>query len=724
MLTLFHNGSEYPIQNTEYYIRELANGLDEVIFDISIYDPIYAIMAEEENIVDRAGQAYKVKQIDAGADVAHVVCQLDIDDWKATLSYKYNSGSKTVAQQIDAVKPAGWSVYDHSGSSISRTISGDYTPYDICVRCTEVYNVYIRWDNKTKHCDIYTKAMGSPVGAFATRELNLKEINYKGKSNNLITRLYAYGKDGLSFASINSGNAYVDNNTYTNRIICGIWIDERYTVAADLLADAQEKLALMAVPERSYDCSIVDLQATNPSLYNNLRFTLFTAATLIDDVKETAVDYQVVERHIYPYHPEDNAVIFNNSPIKITESIINIVDEIENPNSDFQQIQQQRIAEATDWLTSADGYIYIVRDANGWWKEIYMMDTNDPATAVNVFRLNNNGIGISNSGVNGPYVSAWTIDGKFNCDWLLAGSINANLIKAGIITDLAGKFSLNMITGALSMQDGTFSGSINGGSININNQFTVDNTGSMTAKAGYIGSTNGFKINNGNICNGPQSISDYNTNGACYSTTGLRINASKTTLITGDAIVTTGNIQGDTVAGTKITGDSFTFTNQNGGNGYFVSQFTDYITDVVISNDETSRYFAAGRGGTWYYGSNGSGRSSDRRLKHDIKELCKDKIRKFFKILKPSSFKMNSDPENTRYGVIAQNTQEALEKAGLENGFIIQKLDKSKEQYLSVTYSEFHAFELAAIKDLYEIVDRQQAEIDMLKARIEVLKNG
>ncbi len=92
MLTLYHNGEQYPLENTEYCIRELANGLDECIFTLNIHDPIYAIIAEEENVVDRGGQTYKVKQIDGGASDAKIVCQLDIDAWRATLNVNYNSG--------------------------------------------------------------------------------------------------------------------------------------------------------------------------------------------------------------------------------------------------------------------------------------------------------------------------------------------------------------------------------------------------------------------------------------------------------------------------------------------------------------------------------------------------------------------------------------------------------------------------------------------------------
>jgi len=485
MLTLFHDGKEYPLQDTDYYIRELANGLDEVIFNLNIHDPIYAILSEEENIVDRAGQTYKVKQIDAGAKDAKVVCQLDIDAWRATLNVNYNSGTKTVAQQINAVKPAGWTVLDRSGSSIGRTIEGDLTPYDVCVECTNVYNVYIRWDTKLKRCTIYTKTMSAPVGAFATRELNLKEINYKGKSNDLVTRLYAYGKDGLSFADINGGRPYVDNNTYESRIICGIWRDDRYEVKQNLLDDAIAKVAQMSRPERCYECSIVDLQATNPELYNNLDFSLFTTATLIDDVKNVSVDYQVVERHVFPYHPEANEVIFNSEPLKITASVANITYQIENPNSTFQQIQAQRIADATDWITSGDGYVVARKDANGEWKELLFMDTNDIATAQKVLRINENGIGFSSTGYNGPYTNAWTIDGNLVADFITTGTMYLDRLEGGTLT-IGGNANGNGTLQVKNASGGVIASISNTGITFNSNNFSVDTTGKLTAKSAEI----------------------------------------------------------------------------------------------------------------------------------------------------------------------------------------------------------------------------------------------
>lgn len=695
MLTLFHNGQQYPIQDTEYYIRELASGLDEIIFNISIYDPIYAILSEEENITDRGGQRYLVKQIDAGADTAKIICQLDLDEWKADLSVDYNSGSNTVYQIINAIKPTGWTVLDRSGSSISRTITGNYTPLEICIECTNVFAVYIRWDNKTKTCTIYPKAMGAPVGAFATRELNLKEINYKGKSNDLITRLYAYGKEGLSFASINGGKPYIDNNTYDSRIICGYWQDERYTVAADLLRDAQEKLATLAVPNRSYDCSIVDLQATNPELYNNLDFSLFTAATLIDDIKNTAVNYQVVERHIYPYHPEDNAVIFDSEPLKITNSVISIEDAIDNPNSTFQQIQSQRIAAATNWLLSGDGYVVAVKGSNDEWKELLFMDTPDMATAQKVLRINENGIGFSTTGVNGPYTNAWTIDGQLNASFITTGTLTANIIKAGIIADLNGKFSLNMETGSINMQDGTFSGNI-------------------TAKSGYIGNGQyGFTIGNTAISNGPSSISDISTTGACYAINGLIVNAAgKHSMILGNEIFTNGTLSSKqfTIGDDGVLGViNGRFNNNNG-----------YTTQSTPDNTQFAFLHLAGGSSTGRYVLWDG--SSDRRLKENIKPVSVEFVRALFKGMEPVSFNYIYDQEKrTEYGLIAQDLEEVFKNAGDSNNAIIGELE-GEEQYKYITYQKMVGLIIPAIQDLYKTVEKQAEQIKTMQAEIERLK--
>lgn len=444
MLSLYSGGQQHPIQYDDYYIRQLASGLDEVVLNVSIWDELYPLMVEEASIRDRDQQWYLIKQIDQGSDTAKIVAQLDLDAWKAQMFVGYSNGSATLAATITGVLPAGWSLVDNTGLTIRRTVEGDYTPMGILDACRDTYGVYFRFDNVAQTVTAVIPGAAQPLGAFATRDLNLKENNYKGKSNDFVTRLYAYGADGLSFASINDGKPYVDNSTYSSKVVCAVWKDDRYTVAENLLADAKSRLAALAVPTRSYDCDVVDLRATNPEMYGFLNFEIFSVATLIDDAKGISINYQVVERWDYPYYPEKNKVIFSSSPAKIQSQVTHITQQIENPNSAFQQQQQAAIGNATNWITNGKGYMVGIKDAEGNWIEICSLDQKGLDKAINVWRWNNGGFGFSKNGYNGPYTVAITQDGAIVADFITAGTLNCallnviNLVAQGV--ELTGNF--------------------------------------------------------------------------------------------------------------------------------------------------------------------------------------------------------------------------------------------------------------------------------------------
>ena len=86
---------------------------------------------------------------------------------------------------------------------------------------------------------------------------------------------------------------------------------------------------------------------------------------------------------------------------------------------------------ATDLINSGHGG-YVRYYPN----RILIMDTEEEATATNVWQFNVNGIGHSSTGVNGPWKYAWTIDGRFNTDFIETGSITTNMISNDYGTDL------------------------------------------------------------------------------------------------------------------------------------------------------------------------------------------------------------------------------------------------------------------------------------------------
>lgn len=478
MLILSTASGAVPLKPDDYYVRRLASGLDELIFSISIWDADYPLIQEESSIREESDDTpinYLVKAIDGGKSTATVKCQIDLDEWKTTLTPNYKSASLSVAAMVRSVAPAGWTVVDETSLTYSRTIElTSATPLDVCEQCRSTFKgVTFRWDNILKTVRVIDMNAQPNVGAFLTRDLNLRQVSYKGKSTGFITRLYAYGKDGLSFSSINGGKPYVDNNDYSGRVVCGYWKDERYTVKANLLADAQARLAELAVPQRSYECDVVDLAATDPTRYSYLSFGLLNKLDLIDTTRDKGakIVHQIVELWLYPNRPDKNKVVLSTSAPRISAQVSQIIQGLTNENSEYAQRQagfiQNAVDEATAAITGAEGgYIRNIYDGTGHWIEQVIMDTNDILTATKVWRWNMGGLGYSPYGYNGPYTTAITQNGAIVADFITTGTLNASLIT---VTNL----SANSIT----------SGTINADSIN------VTNINGANVKASTIGST-------------------------------------------------------------------------------------------------------------------------------------------------------------------------------------------------------------------------------------------
>lgn len=88
--------------------------------------------------------------------------------------------------------------------------------------------------------------------------------------------------------------------------------------------------------------------------------------------------------------------------------------------------------EANEKITgNRGGYLTARYDENGKPYEFLVMDTEDINSATNVIRLNQEGIGFSQNGYNGPFGVAITIDGHIVADFIDTGILNAGIIQAG-----------------------------------------------------------------------------------------------------------------------------------------------------------------------------------------------------------------------------------------------------------------------------------------------------
>ena len=105
---------------------------------------------------------------------------------------------------------------------------------------------------------------------------------------------------------------------------------------------------------------------------------------------------------------------------------------------------QQAFDKAQAMITGNLGGYKIDRyNAEGLPYETLWMDTPDINTAVNVIRINQQGIGFSQSGYNGPFEVAITIDGHMVADFIDTGTLSADLVRTGTVTGLNMEINLD-----------------------------------------------------------------------------------------------------------------------------------------------------------------------------------------------------------------------------------------------------------------------------------------
>lgn len=279
-----------------------------------------------------------------------------------------------------------------------------------------------------------------------------------------------------------------------------------------------------------------------------------------------------------------------------------------------------------------------------------------------------------------------------NAEWIKAGYIDAARIQASSIT--GAKIAANTIT-ANKLNVTTLSAiAADMGELHVNDDITIDSGGSIGIRA----SSN---MNAAHISNGDFSI-DVSRNSSSWG--GLYFGKSVYDVTSHDF----GKTYCTVFAGGDDDGGFHVCLGapSEGFNGNCTSMKFN-VFQVFVSHTLKA-----------WLDEDGAHTSSDKRLKKNIKAITKNKVREFFKNINPRSFKYKDDESNiTHYGIVAQEADSALRDSGFESDSIV-KTSQNGGDLLYVNYQEFHGIELAAIKDLYEIVQKQQEEIAELKARV------
>ena len=336
---------------------------------------------------------------------------------------------KTTEAIMEVKEPkAVWTLLGGSKGSILDTYGGEY----------EFDKYTIKLHNRR----------GADRGVSIRYGKNLTDLKQDESVANVYTGIYPYWKDSEGTLMQLPEKIVKGPGTYFEDKILPVDLSEKFEEqpTEDQLRETAERYISsndIGKPDISWTVEFVQLEQTEEYKGKALleRVLLGDTVSVMFPMLNVNVSARAVAARYKPTLGRYKNITLGKVKANMASTVAAQKQEIQQKPT-MSQLEQAREA-ATAWLTNGKGYKVERRDADGNTIDTLYMDTPDINTAVNVLRIGQSGIGFSHTGVNGPYISAWTIDGKFNADMILTGTLFGILIKACRIESANGKISID-----------------------------------------------------------------------------------------------------------------------------------------------------------------------------------------------------------------------------------------------------------------------------------------
>lgn len=298
--------------------------------------------------------------------------------------------------------------------------------------------------------------IGADRGVLVAYGKNIQGIEEVPVTNVIATRIMPVGKDGLLLTEKYVDSPYINNFPHP-KIMDVEFPDieteaELRTAATNYFMETQ-----CDIPLANYKIDFLELSKTEE--YKN--YAILERVYLGDTVtvKHCRLEINLKCKVIYIKKNDltgrVEALEMGDFKPNFATSYKNLNTATNNKIDTAKSDLQNSIDDATELLNTALGGYVLKRKG-----ELLIMDTEDPDTAVYVWKWNVNGLGYSSTGYNGDFNIAITADGHICADFITTGVLNAMLIKTGILKSSDGSTWINMDDGTFNFGNGrlTFNG--------------------------------------------------------------------------------------------------------------------------------------------------------------------------------------------------------------------------------------------------------------------------
>lgn len=313
-----------------------------------------------------------------------------------------------------------------------------------CVRSSlyEAVNTVIeRWGGHLVRDNFTIKVMasiGEDNGVTVRYAKNLKDITCEENWNDVVTKLLPVGKNGLLLPETYVLSATQYSNPYTKTVSFNQEVNEEdYKDEAGNLNETAYNQAL-----------INDLreQATKYVEENCIPKINYTLKANLEKITDIGDIVEVIDERLN-LDFMTNVISFDYDCIlerytelefgNFTQKLSNLMSSITstatsaitNANNQIVVALGDELEAAQEKIWNALGSSNCIYDGD----KILIVDTLPKEEARYVIMLNAGGIGFSQSGINGPFQSAWTIDNVLNMSQINVLNLTCDLLKGGTL---------------------------------------------------------------------------------------------------------------------------------------------------------------------------------------------------------------------------------------------------------------------------------------------------
>ena len=320
-----------------------------------------------------------------------------------------------------------------------------------CVRKSlyeAVQTVIERWGGHIVRDNFNIKVMstiGQDNGVTVRYKKNLKEITCQENWDNVVTKILPVGKDGILLNALDSS---ADIYLYSS-VVYPIPYTKTVSFDQNDIVEDDFKDSQGVTNQTAYKQALIDDLINQASAYldaNSLPQVTYTLKANIEKITDIGDTVEVIDERLgidlmtnvisYEYDcilEKYTEIEFGNFQQTLNNLVSNISSSIQTDVSGqittSTATLSSEIQQATDSIWSTLGDSYVIYDGD----KILVLDRLPKESAMNVIMINSAGIGLSQTGINGTFTSAWTIDGTLNMQALNVINLTANLIKGGTL---------------------------------------------------------------------------------------------------------------------------------------------------------------------------------------------------------------------------------------------------------------------------------------------------